>query len=566
MNDQQAEAVHAPIDRPLLVLAAAGAGKTRVLTARVQHMIERMGVPADEVVALTFTRKAAGEMRRRSETKAEISTFHSLSLKIIRRHPDLVGLTSELKVTSSDPVATGSHAPSIDAWRNQGLAEAPPDAHPLAAQTYARVRQACRKQNCVPVADLVVTALTILRRGARLPWRYVLVDEFQDTNAAQFELVMRLSHGGRYLTVVGDDFQAIHGWRGARVHNIMDFCKTVASHQPACVKLETNYRSRPHILEAASAVIAHNPMQCQKRLIAAQPELEGSSTSIEFVACNTVDDEATAIANIVQASPFNTVAVLFRTNAATQPVERELRSRGIRYSVKGDYRFFARKEVRDALSYLRIVNGSHDNGDVKRALQIPCRGVGPASIAKIEAFGAVGGTNDLMDALLPALEACVVPANSKVAAGFWAFLECVTDLRGIDTHARVIQAVCDMLCADEPDVERQENLSQLARVTYASLSELLADADAEGGDGEDGGGLPDVEAHLTLSTMHASKGLEFDHVIMTGMAHGVFPCIWKDTDMTEERRLCYVGITRAKERLTLTSPRPRPSRFVHEMG
>lgn len=538
LNEGQRAAVEAPIDRPLLVLAAAGSGKTQVLTTRLRRLVCDLGVPDHEVLAMTFTRKAAAEMRHRAGERLSrvlIGTFHSVCVRILRVHSLLVDLSPDFKIVNS-------------ASRDGG-----------------------RKHDVVPISDLVSLALLALRRGATVPWRFVLVDEFQDTDDSQFDLVRLLSHGGRYLTVVGDDYQAIHGWRGARVENLLEFTHRLAAHRPGVVRLEMNYRSRPFILAAASALIAHNWGQCPKELL---PTRDDVDDHVRLVVCpGGADEEAARVVDLAQDKRRSdeTVAVLFRTNAATEPVERALREAGVPYTVKGSYRFFARKEVKDALAYVRCVLGVHGPEDVKRALQCPARGVGPASIAKLEALARasdLGG--DLLEIIPHALELRAFPEGGKVANGvrsFLAFLDELRDLRS-DPPA-VIRAVVSLLVSEEVDVERSGNLLQLSRcvqASYTTLQALLSDAGDEDGSGDEAGQEPaGPEAPLTLLTMHASKGLEFDHVILTGMAGGVFPSLWGTTDLGEERRLCYVGVTRARDRLSLTCPGDKLSRFVREM-
>jgi DNA helicase-2/ATP-dependent DNA helicase PcrA len=567
LNDAQRAAVEAPIDRPLLVLAAAGSGKTQVLTSRLRRLVGELGVPHDQVVAMTFTRKAAAEMRHRADLGGQgvtIGTFHSVGLRILRQHALLVDLSPDFKVVGEHGGGVGAHAKAIAELRNAGSLQGSGSA----GLAYERYLEQCRAKDCVALADLVSLALLALRRGARVAWRHVLVDEFQDTNDAQFELVRVLSHGGRHLTVVGDDYQAIHGWRGARVANVLEFTRRLAAHDPVVVRLEMNYRSRPFILAAASNLIRHNSGQCAKQLLPTRED-ETDGGRVALVRCSGgTREEAERVAQIAAQRRRGTMAVLFRTNAATEPVEHALRAAGVAYTVKGAYRFFGRREIKDALCYVRIVLGCHAPEDVRRAMQTPSRGVGPASIAKLEAMARAAALGeDLLSVIPGALEARVFPEGGKVATGVRRFLDCVQGLRELAREpALVMHAIVDLLLMEEADVERCENLRQLARcveATYStSLHALLRDADSDEDDQEPAG----PEAPLTLLTMHASKGLEFDHVILTGMASGSFPSTWGTTDLSEERRLCYVGITRARDLLTLTCPGSKLSRFVAEMS
>ncbi len=648
LNDAQREAVlHG--EGPLLVLAGAGSGKTRVIVHRVAHLIRDGGVMPWHVLCVTFTNKAAGEMRERlgSLLGAEareiwVSTFHAFGARFLRREAAAAGLPpsfaiydtddqlrlaksvmAEMGLAEGDPVTAREALSRIDRWKNDALRAGEVrvgelDAEGEAARAvYERYQAALERGGATDFGDLIMLPLRLLERddATRARWaarfRHVLVDEFQDTNRAQYRLIRLLCGPERNLCVVGDDDQAIYRWRGADVANILDFDRDHPGTR--VVKLEQNYRSTRPILDAAHAVISGARRRREKRL---WTEREGGAP-LSLLVARDEHEEAERIVRAAEGAHaggarWEEVAVLYRTNAQSRPIEAALRARRIPYVIVRGTSFYERAEVKDAAAYLRLALTPRSDLDLLRVVNRPPRGVGEKSLERLQSFARERGLS-LFDALR---EVDLVPdLTPKVRRALGAFRELIADL-----HARVgeldagaaLQEVLqrsemlERLRAEGTDeaVERAENLMELlaaarefdearavappprdpdepATAPLARFLEgiaLLGEADA-----------PTPEGRVALMTLHAAKGLEFEAVILCGLEEGVLPYSrpWRrpeaeearQADLDEERRLCYVGMTRAKRLLALSLARRRftygeggpafrqqePSRFLADL-
>ena len=622
LNPEQRAAVE-HVEGPALVLAGAGSGKTRVLTTRVAHLILEHGVPADRILAVTFTNKAAGEMRDRIGTILGrdprgmwVGTFHALGARLLRRHAPLLGWTNAFTIFDAEQslrqVQRTLEALQIDTkkWspkavrarmseaKNQLLdpeafAREHGEGFDLFMRQVARVypvyQDALREQNAFDFDDLLVKPVRLLEAHPEVLARYrerfafVLVDEYQDTNRAQFRFLELLARDHGNLMVVGDDDQSIYGWRGADIRNILDFEATFPGAR--VVRLEQNYRSTAVILEAANAVIAENTQRKGKTL---RTDRVGGET-LTRVECFDETDEARWVVDEIQARyeggpdlhNYRDFAILYRTNAQSRALEEAFRRKGIPYQIVGGVRFYERREIQDVLAYLRLISNPRDEDAFLRVVNYPRRGIGATSVERfMDAYRQSG---------LPLLEAAATATGrSDVPAGGARNLESFAELvRRFSARAAQIR-VGDLLeeLVDELDLFmnlRDEGPEGEDRVE--NVKELIAgalDFDAELLDGLEPGEIDafseldlflqqvalvaDVDRHdpdadtVTLMTLHNAKGLEFPVVFISGLEDGLFPLIRAYDDppmMEEERRLFYVGITRAEDKLYLTHARQR---------
>jgi DNA helicase-2/ATP-dependent DNA helicase PcrA len=595
------------VDGPLLVLAGAGSGKTRVLTTRIAHLVREHGVEPDRILAVTFTNKAAGEMRDRltrllggAPTGMWVGTFHAIGARLVRANATLVGRTSQFtiydeedtlavvkRVMESKKISIRDWSPKVihNALSDAKNALVGPDeyarlAHdPLsraATQVYADLESVMRGQNAVDFDDLLVLPVRLLRehperRAAYANrFRYILVDEYQDTNRAQYELIKMLgSHGN--IAVVGDDDQSIYGWRGADIRNILDFEKDFA---PATVvRLEENYRSTKPILDLANVVIAANTQRLGKTL----RTTKGGGARVVLVRSADERDEAGWVVDEMltrrRSEPdlaLRDVAILYRTNAQSRAFEEAMRRNAVPYRLIGAVRFYDRREIRDLMSYLKLIANPADDEAFRRAIAVPRRGVGDGALAQLTEAATAARTPLLAAAARADLVTALRPGPRAALAEFAALL---ADLRQRATDASVselLEAVVDAvrygdyLRAEGPDsAERLENVREL----ITSAAETVVD---EGGEV----GLTPLDHFLqraslvaaidhldpnsdavAMMTIHNAKGLEFPVVFVTGLEDGLFPLARAYDDpkqLEEERRLLYVGITRAERALYLT--------------
>jgi DNA helicase-2/ATP-dependent DNA helicase PcrA len=642
LNPEQREAVlHR--DGPLLILAGAGSGKTRVITYRIAYLIGNAYAEPGQVLAVTFTNKAAQEMRERVETLIGsecdgvwLSTFHALCARLLRREAPKIGLSRDFVIyDSADQLAVVRQAqrelgiddklvpPRVALAR---ISQAKnrmegPDAlrgsFNLRDEQIARVYEyyvtALRDSNALDFDDLLLRTVDLFEtsEGTRefyaRKFRYIMVDEYQDTNRPQYLLIRRLAAAHRNLTVVGDPDQSIYKWRGADLRNIMDFEGDFP--EAKIIKLEQNYRSTQVILDAASAVISQNRNRKDKRL---WTDRRGGSP-IVYYRGNDEIEEADFVTRTIKdarsAAVESTSAVLYRTNSQSRAIEDALMRERIPYKIIGGVRFYERKEIKDALAYLKLIINPHDDVSLRRVINVPARGVGKGVMDSLQAVDPdavradappllAAGLQEISSARSLWARLVYVVDSGKLApravASLRTFRDLITSLAAVARKEPLSTAIGKMLDQSgylndlreentEEANERLENLMELvsaareyeAREAEASLGgfvdrlSLLSEADEESGT---------RDARVWLMTMHAAKGLEFPTVIIAGLEEGLFPHSRSSEDeeeLEEERRLCYVGMTRAQSQLVLTSAARRrvfgeyqatePSRFLDEI-
>ena len=632
LNPRQKEAVR-HTDGPLLVLAGAGSGKTSVITRKIAWLIQEQGFDPSRIAAVTFTNKAAREMRARvSEllkgTNAKglsISTFHTLGLNLLRKELALSGYKAGFSIHDAEDAQNLVRELSrgqkgiepervqwqISAWKNalltpeQAAAESSDDSFKLsAARIYVDYQRALKAYNALDFDDLIFQPVDLLRRHAELRerWqrqiRYLLVDEYQDTNAAQFELVKLLAGTNADFTVVGDDDQSIYAWRGARPENLNQLKDDYPNLK--VIKLEQNYRCTGRILKAANAVIANNPHVFEKKLWSEH----GFGEPLKVLACRDEEHEAERVVSELMhhrfqnSSEYRDYAVLYRGNHQARAFERVLREQRIPYYLSGGLSFFERTEVRDIMAYLKLVANPDDDTSFLRVVNTPRREIGPTTLEKLSSYAQsrsvslfaatfeIGISQSLGDRQLAALRRFTVwLSNIHDQAKEADTATIVNELLGDIAYDTWLKETCDSL---EIAGKRMENvleltgwLTRLAKQdaeetpTFAELVaklSLIGMLDNEEDDRSD---------QVSLMTLHAAKGLEFPHVFLVGMEEGLLPhrvSIEGDDNQNaieEERRLTYVGITRAKRSLSFTYAKQRkrygeivqcePSRFLAEL-
>jgi DNA helicase-2/ATP-dependent DNA helicase PcrA len=616
LNPEQRSAVEHG-DGALLVLAGAGSGKTRVLTHRIGHLLGARRARADEIVAVTFTNKAAREMRDRlarlvpaGNGELWVGTFHSICSRMLRQQiaslglgytssftifddADQLGLLTTVLEGRSLPLPPAAILARIDRGKNEGqspaemLSEARNSHEEAAAEAYALYQEALRRHNALDFGDLLILGLALLERAPEIAGRYrerlryVLVDEYQDTNRVQYLWLRALTAVHGNLFAVGDEDQSIYGWRGASIRNILDFERDYAN--ATVIRLEQNYRSTQSILAAAAAVIRHNRARRGKTLWTANPR------GARPVLHHAPDERAEArfvvqeIARFSRQRALGDCVVFYRTNAQSRVFEEECLSAAIPYSLIGGTKFYARKEIKDLLAYLRVVANPQDDWSLARIVNVPARGIGATTVEKLRE-AARSENRSLFEVLSNPPSSLSVGVRSKIAG----FATLLAELRNraagpIGTLVEEIfrqTGYLDAVRARADADSRIEDLREFVTVAQEADAEgrrlvefleqvsLVADAD----------GLVDAKDRITLMTLHTSKGLEFPVVFLVGMEEGLFPhrrSVNDDDAVEEERRLCYVGMTRARELLYLTRARRRhafgaqtenlPSRFLREI-
>ena len=626
LNKQQREAV-LQTEGPLLILAGAGSGKTRVLTHRVGYLIEQ-GVLPWQILAITFTNKAAGEMRERVDALLPdggqgvfVSTFHSMCVRMLRRDIDRLGYARDFTIYDSDDQRTLMRQVikdmSLDSkmFRDRALLSYISsaknemldwkDCANEAVDFYEKKRAAVFEQyqkqlaanNALDFDDLLVLTVRLFKEfpdvlaGWQERFHYIMVDEYQDTNTVQFELVRLLSLKYHNLCVVGDDDQSIYKFRGANIENILSFERSFPGAK--VIKLEQNYRSTKRILAAANAVIHNNASRKDKTLWTANDEGELPT----FREYETAAMEADAVIREARdcGIPLKDQAVLYRTNAQSRILEEKCIQLNVPYIMVGGVNFYQRREIKDMLSYLRLIANGVDDLSCERILNVPKRGIGQTSVERVRSYAAEHGLS-LYEALKQADKVPSIGAAAKKIKGFVALIESFREKAAEGSALKdLIQTVLtasgyqDML-QEEGEIEaktRLENIEELMNKaasyeedpneTDRSLSGFLEDVSLVA----DIDRTNDSDDALTLMTLHAAKGLEFDKVYLCGMEEGLFPSAASinaddpEEEIAEERRLCYVGITRARKQLRMTSARERmvngetryemPSRFIEEI-
>ena len=633
LNPAQREAVSAPSGH-YLVLAGAGSGKTRVLTHRIAWLNEVHGVPTHGILAVTFTNKAAGEMRQRTDLQLRqgsrgmwIGTFHGLAHRLLRLHWQDARLPEGFQVIDSDDqlrlVKRAVQALELDEsryppkqamwWLNAQKDEGrrPEHIQPEARdewtdthrRIYAAYQERCDRAGLVDFAELLLRAHELLRDTPALLAHYrarfgeILVDEFQDTNAIQYAFVRVLAGDSGHVFVVGDDDQAIYGWRGAKVENVQRFLKDFAGAQ--VIRLEQNYRSSANILGAANAVIAHNPDRIGKQLWTESGEGEPIDL---YAAYNEVDEARYVVERARQwvqgGGSYGEVAVLYRSNAQSRAFEEALLSEQIPYRVYGGMRFFERAEVRDALAYLRLLANRSDDAAFERAVNTPTRGIGERTLDEVRRL-ARGQRLSLWEAAMACTQANQLTARARNALA--GFLNLIQQLDADSAQMHLSDRIDHVLARSGlrehwskesrsglDSESRTENLDELVSVAsrfvlpegdedVPAMTELVAFlsyASLEAGEGQAQAG----EEGVQMMTLHSAKGLEFPLVFLVGLEDGLFPSarsLEESGRLEEERRLAYVGITRARQKLVLCYAESRrihgqdnynvPSRFLREI-
>lgn len=632
MNDKQAEAVQTT-DGPLLIMAGAGSGKTRVLTHRIAYLIDEKYVNPWNILAITFTNKAAREMRERAialnpaTQDTLIATFHSMCVRILRREADYIGYNRNFTIVDPGEQRTlmkriikqlnldtkkwneRSILGTISNAKNNLLDEIAYEKQAgdmytqVIAKCYKAYQEELRRSEAMDFDDLIMMTLRLFDQNKDVlayyqqRYQYIHVDEYQDTNHAQYQLVKLLASRFKNICVVGDADQSIYGWRGADMQNILDFEKDYP--QAKVVLLEENYRSTKKILQAANNVINHNKNRRPKKLWTQNDEGE----QIVYHRANNEQEEAVFVAstidNIVreQGKNFKDFAVLYRTNAQSRTIEEALLKSNIPYTMVGGTKFYSRKEIRDVIAYLNILANTSDNISFERIVNEPKRGVGPGTLEKIRSF-AYEQNMSLLDS---SSNVMISPLKGKAAQAVWNLANLILTLRSkldsltvteitenlldktgylealqvqntLESQAR-IENIEEFLSVtknfdDNPEitVEGETGLDRLSR--FLNDLALIADTDDSATE----------TAEVTLMTLHAAKGLEFPVVFLIGMEEGVFPlsrAIEDADELEEERRLAYVGITRAEQILFLTNANTRtlfgktsynrPTRFIREI-
>ena len=630
LNPAQREAVE-NTEGPVLILAGAGSGKTRVLTTRIGYLMEEKNVKAENILAITFTNKAANEMRERVEETLEgtdtkemwITTFHSCCVRILRKSINKIGYNRSFVIYDSPDQITLIK----DCMRELNISDKAFDPKYVLScisnakdklyspkkymklnegdisktkigEIYALYQDRLKRNSALDFDDLIMKTVELFNECPdvldfyRNKFRYIMVDEYQDTSKAQYELIKLLAKQHQNICVVGDDDQSIYGWRGADIRNILEFERDYDNVK--IVKLEQNYRSTQVILDAANHVIANNTERKRKRLW--RDKKEGQLIKIQL-AENEIE-EGDFISNTInymrryEDRQYKDFAVLYRANAQARSVEDALNRAGIPYNIYGGIKFYERKEIKDIIAYLRVIQNPQDDISLKRIINVPRRGIGLRTIEKIEDRASLK-EESIYSVLIDIEDNSDI--SRKARASISEFVDLMSTLRSfteVYTVSQVIEKVLDVTgYKDEllkeknnEGEDRLENLQELISVAleFESQSEdksletfltniaLNAEPDSE----------EETEDRVSLMTIHSSKGLEFPVVFLAGMEERIFPIAraiqsMKDSDIEEERRLCYVGITRAKEELFLTLTRKRTlygrtnpsiaSRFIEEL-
>ena len=629
LNEEQKKGVFTT-EGPVLLLAGAGSGKTRVLTHRAVYLIEELGVNPYHILAITFTNKAAGEMRERIDDMVGygseniwVSTFHSTCVRILRRFIDHIGFGTNFTIYDTEDQKTimkdickrleidtkmykeKSFLAAISSAKDELIS---PEAYALRAQgdfrkmkeaaVYREYQQVLRKNNALDFDDLIVKTVELFQSDMEVldyyqeRFRYIMVDEYQDTNTAQFQLIKLLAGKYKNLCVVGDDDQSIYKFRGANIYNILNFEKEFPN--AVTIKLEQNYRSTQNILNAANGVIANNVGRKAKRLWTENEEGE----KIAFHQFETGFDEADYVAKDIRSKVregmyhYGDCAVLYRTNAQSRLFEERFITASIPYKIVGGVNFYSRREIKDLLAYLKTIDNAMDDLAVRRIINVPKRGIGATTLSRVQDYADENGLT-FYNALKMAEEIGTIGRASAKIRPFVMLIQSMRSKLPYISVSELLQEIIEEtgyvreLEAEntEEAQQRMENIDELISkaVTYEESEEeptlsgfleevaLVADIDS----------VDETQDYVVLMTLHSAKGLEFPQVYLAGMEDGLFPgfgaiCAENPTaEIEEERRLAYVGITRAKERLSISCARMRMirgetqynkvSRFVKEI-
>ena len=628
LNDKQREAVE-QIEGPVLILAGAGSGKTKALTTRIAYMIDSCGINPWNIMALTFTNKAAGEMRERVDSLVGfgsesiwVATFHSSCVRILRRYIDRLGFDNNFTIYDTDDQKTvikeickrfevdtkmmkeRSIMGAISSAKDELISPLEFEMNTMGdfkqqkiAKIYKEYQAVLKKSNALDFDDIIVKTVELFKNCPDVleyyqnRFHYIMVDEYQDTNTAQFEFIRLLAAKNRNLCVVGDDDQSIYKFRGANIRNILDFEKVYT--EATVIKLEQNYRSTQTVLDAANAVIKNNIGRKDKALWTNQ----GEGNKIHFKQFDSAYDEAAFIAEDIATKAdegqvnYGDCAILFRTNAQARLMEERFVVKGIPYDVVGGVNFYSRKEIKDLLAFLKTIDNGKDDVAVKRIINVPKRGIGATTISKVQDY-AIARNISFYEALKEANQIMTIGKSAvklepfvsmiqvfRSKLEFYSLTDLINDIIETTGYVKNLEAN-----SEEEAKDRIENIEEFINkiISYEethdqpTLGEFLEDvalvADIDG--------VAEDDNKVLLMTLHSAKGLEFPHVYMAGMEDGVFPSYMTITsddtaEIEEERRLAYVVITRAKEDLTITCARQRMihgetqynpvSRFVKEI-
>ena len=625
LNPEQRKAVEMT-DGPVLILAGAGSGKTRVLTVKIAYMINERRISPNEILAMTFTKKAAEEMRSRIRKLVGdvnglwIGTFHSVFAKILRREASLFGYSADFVIYDKEDqerlvkqvlealgYSPKQHSPRmiaalISRSKNSMITPKEIRSRPrtqvekVVGEAYEAYQNALRANQAFDFDDLITVPIEIFRNHPSVlqkyqsRFRYLLVDEYQDTNRAQYMLVSALAKHHRNLCVVGDDDQSIYGWRGADLRNILEFEKDFP--ETAVFRLEQNYRSTQNILKAASSLVDKNVLRKKKTLWSDREAGE----HLELLEAEDEREEAQRVVEKIRDEVFrkkrnfNHFAVLYRTNAQSRAIEDSLLKGGISYVIVGGVRFYERKEIKDILAYLKVVTNPRDSLSLRRIINYPIRGIGDSSLQKIETwageheldlFGSLGRIEEVPD--IPARIGRNAKAFHDLIRKYMALKEEITP--GELVHALVDEVGLLSLYKDDTSIEGQGRLENI-RELLAAVHEYTKESDNPTLSGflEEIALFTDIDnynpksAAVTLMTVHCAKGLEFPVVFVVGMEEGLFPLsrtLENLSELEEERRLFYVALTRAREKVYILCARTRnvynsegyrmPSRFIDEI-
>jgi len=609
LNETQAEAVR-KIDGPLLILAGAGSGKTTTITSRLAYLLDVVGVPAGNTLTLTFTNKAAKEMRERALSMLSaqsypplLCTFHKFGLLFLKFHIHRLGRENNFVVIDtddkkrilkklSDDLPMPLVSSEISRYKNSLIT--PEEAHAQAelknyqqiAKVYEEYERYLLENNLVDFDDLISLTYKLLDENPELAeetsrrYQYIMIDEYQDTNELQFKLLQKLCSVHDNLCVVGDDDQSIYGWRGAHVRNILEFDQDF--NDVAVVKLENNYRSKTPILNVANALIEHNRSRLGKKLLPTR----GEGEEVKMLSSNDENEEASKIAQqikklISEGVRPNEIAVLYRINALSRSLEEGLNRAGVPYKLVGGLRFYERAEIKDVISYLRVITNHHDTFSMKRIVNKPKRGIGKSSIDKLE-LAAMEQSSSMYDLIRnSSSEALEKLVRKKNAATLKAFMIELEEMRAVAeeslyTFAEKIDEIFKIKAFYEAmPVQNIDEFFGLFRDYIkqnpeASIDDFLNEVSLQSEQDQ-------VEGEsIYIMSIHASKGLEFEHLFIIGLEEGFLPLVGDGSDLEEERRLGYVSFTRAKDSLTLSHVQSRyykgrrteleKSRFFGEAG
>ncbi len=629
LNEQQREAVY-NTDGPLLILAGAGSGKTRVLTHRIAYLMEEKGVNPWNILAITFTNKAAGEMRDRVDRlvgfgseSVWVSTFHSTCVRILRRHIDRLGYENNFTIYDSDDQKTlmkeickklnidtkvykeSALLSAISSAKDQTLT---PDAYEELAEgnygkknivkVYREYESQLRASNALDFDDLLLRTVQLFQTQPDVleyyqeRFQYIMVDEYQDTNTVQFKFISLLAAKYQNLCVVGDDDQSIYKFRGANIRNILNFEEEFQDAK--VIKLEQNYRSTGNILNAANAVIRHNMGRKEKTLWTDH----GDGDKIQFRQFYNAFDEAEFIAedirsHVQQGGLYNDCAILYRTNAQSRLFEEKFVALNIPYKIVGGINFYARREIKDLLAYLKTIDNGRDDLAVRRIINVPKRGIGLTTINRVQESADTRGIG-----FYSALQGVdLIPNIGRAASrldSFVALIEYLKSRVDQESISELMKEILEMTAyietleaEDKEDAEaRIQNIDELLSkiVSYEDACKDAGEKPELSGFLEEVALVADIDSldenqdYVVLMTLHSAKGLEFPHVYLAGLEDGLFPssmCLDDPDDLEEERRLCYVGITRAEQKLTVSCAKQRMlrgeirfnpmSRFLNEI-